>query len=239
MTLHSSSPHSSNPWRGVHLRRMTSSRRGLPAQPSAAVDVDAPVLERCLAGCVAARRHLVQTLTPVIRARVARSLLRRSESRGRDLSHTLDDLTQSVFLALFEANAKKLRAWDPARGVPVRRFVAFLAQREVASILRRQRSNPWQEDPTAADDLDAVLPSSPPAESRLESRELLRKVLPRLNHQLTPRGQQLMRRLLLEQADVESVCQEMNMQPAAVYAWRSRLSRRLREVMRELEPAGV
>ena len=78
---------------------------------------DARQVMQALNGSSAAVRALVQSLTPVVRARVARVLLRRSgAAQGRDVRQELDDLTQDVFVALFEQKGKVLLSVPPWTG---------------------------------------------------------------------------------------------------------------------------
>src|SRR5438477_1751570 len=82
----------------------------------------------------AAVRTLVDRLSPVIERKVAATLWRRTP--GRDVRQEVRDMTQAVFVSLFEDDAKALRAWDPDRGASLESFVSLLAHRQVISILR-------------------------------------------------------------------------------------------------------
>src|SRR3954464_873101 len=67
---------------------------------------------------------LVRMLTPIVRARSTLFVCRRR--MGRD---EIDDLTQHIWLSLFEDNMRRLSAWDPSRDVPLERYVALVADR--------------------------------------------------------------------------------------------------------------
>lgn len=56
----------------------------------------------------------------------------------------------------------------------------------------------------------------------------------RLREELTPKGFDLFSRLLVDDQPVEQACQELGMTRDAIYAWRSRLQRRVRELGAEL-----
>lgn len=184
------------------------------------------LVERALGGQPGAVRTLIDLLTPVIQARVARALVRSSVRRRSDRSarQELEDVTQEVFVSLFDAGGRALRAWDPERGLSLANFVGLLAERQVASILRSGKRSPWTEEPAELGELDAASEALP-EEPRVESRELLGRLLERMQAELSPRGLELFSRLIVEQQSVEAVVAQTGMKPDAVYAWRSRLKR--------------
>src|SRR5262245_34984786 len=99
-------------------------------------------------------RQLVRDLTPVIRAGVGFALARVHSAKGRARHQEVEDMTQTVLLALFADRARVLLQWDPTRGLDLRSFVALLARRETVSLLRSPRRSPWTEDPTLLEELD-------------------------------------------------------------------------------------
>jgi RNA polymerase sigma-70 factor (ECF subfamily) len=196
-------------------------------------------IERALMGDEAAIRGLVDALTPVIQARVTRGLRRRSGGRGRDVAQEVEDITQEVFVALFDDDGRTLRAWDPSRGLSLANFVGMVAERQVASILRTGRRSPWTEDPTADDALDHSAGASPGPELRVVSRELFATIVRRLRDELSPRGLELFYMAVVEELPVDVVCAQLGMQPDAVYAWRSRIAKRVRRIAAELDDDGA
>src|SRR5687767_9449409 len=152
----------------------------------------AGLVQRALAGDQTALNRLVAGLTPVVQARVARTLLaRRSRlGSGRDIRQEVEDMSQEVFLSLFTRDAHILRSWQAERGLSLENFVGMVAERQVVSFLRSGRRNPWKEDPTAVEDLDVTAPDSGPEEVTA-SREQLSLLLERLREKLSPLGHQL------------------------------------------------
>lgn len=193
-----------------------------------------PELERALRGDPAALRVLVDQLTPVIQARVARVLLRSASARqaGRSIRQEVEDMTQEVFVSLLDEDGRSLRSWAPERGASLKNFVGLLAERQAMSILRSGRRSPWPRElpQTPADDA----PSPVRLEQAIESRELLERLLERLRQALSPRGLELFQRLYVQEESVESVMQSCDLSADAVYAWRSRLRKLVREVASEL-----
>ena len=203
-----------------------------------AVEGTAPeLLRRGMAGDAAAIRALVDLLAPVIQARVARLLLR-GRWRG-DLRHEVEDLSQDVFVALFADSGRILLAWDPERGLSLLNFVGLVAERQAISVLRTGRAAPLADDPTLCAQVEDGRDTEPNPEVRTASRELLGAVLDRLRERLSPLGLCLFQTLLVEEQSVDAVCAETGMTADAIYAWRSRLKKVVRELVAELtkEPA--
>src|SRR4051812_50171744 len=92
----------------------------------------ADLVRRALAGDPASLDRLVEVLTPVVQARVARTLLanRHRLAGRRVVRQEVEDLSQEVFLALFDRDARVLRAWRPERG-SLESFVGRIAERVV------------------------------------------------------------------------------------------------------------
>ena len=193
-----------------------------------------------LGGDRARVRALVASLAPIVQARVSRVLLRRRpQTASRELRQEILDLSQEVFVALFERDARVLRSWDPARGLSLANFVGLVAERETVSILRSGVRSPFLPDDVLSD--DALEPLEAPAalEQTVASRELLDRLLDALTVRLSPLGLHMFRLLYVEEQTVEEICATMSMQPDAVYAWRSRLSRLAQQIRRELGDSGM
>jgi RNA polymerase sigma-70 factor (ECF subfamily) len=198
-------------------------------------ELSVALVRRAIEGDRPAVRQLVDALTPVIQFRVARALRRRKRAAGRDPRQEVEDLTQSVFLALFANGGAALRRWDPARGMALPGYVGLLADHEIASILRSRRRNPWTEDPTdEEDDLagDAPAPAGPEVETL--SREALRVVVEGMREKLSERGLELFYLLFVEERPTEEICALTGMSADAIYAWRSRLAKLARQIAAEI-----
>ncbi len=199
--------------------------------------MDPTRIRDALSGAEDALADLLRESTPVIQARVARALLRRPESRGRDIRQDVADLTQEVFVALFNSDGKALRAWDPGRGLSFANFVGLLAQRRVSSLLRTKHGTPWSEelDPDAASD-EPTTEAAPDADAG--NRELLSQLLEQLEASLSARGMELFHRLYVAQEPVEEVCAQTGLSPNAVHQWRRRLGQAARRALENLQHEG-
>jgi RNA polymerase sigma-70 factor (ECF subfamily) len=195
------------------------------------------LLRRALAGERAATRALVDLLSPVVHARVARKLLRSGLARkqGRELRQEVEDFVQEVFVGLFADGGRLLRAWDPTRGLSLLNFVGLLSEHQADSILRSGRRSPWTEEATQGESIERRAGSTESAHAHVSSREILAKIVERLRERLTPAGIELFQLLVVEERSVEDVCRQMGMTADAVYAWRSRLGKQAREIREELD----
>lgn len=196
-------------------------------------ECDRKRLEKALSGDSVALRAIVDEMTPVVRARVTRALARRLGLAARSFPDEVSDLTQDVFVMLFSADAKALRAWDSTRGLSFLNFVGLLAQHRAAAILRTQR---WlrrvRETPLKESQLQMTQrePEAAPA-----SEILLQRLLEHLEATLTDRGLEMFERLYLRSESLEQICQETGMSAQAVYQWRTRLSKAARDGLQTLE----
>lgn len=198
-------------------------------------DLAPDVLRNALAGDPSALRAFVDAMTPVIQSRVVRGLVRRAAGERRDLRQEVADMTQDVFAALFAHGGRALRAWDPARGLSLANFVGLVATREVASILRNGRRDPWRDVPGELDELESAADAAPDAEPQLDSRRALTRLLDRMREALSPRGLELFQRLYVDEEPIEEVAARMQMTREAIYAWRNRVGKLLRQFAGELD----
>jgi RNA polymerase sigma-70 factor (ECF subfamily) len=204
-------------------------------KPGPLVELDPARVGAALAGDDGAVEQLVAAMTPVVQARVARALLRRSESRGRDIRQDVADMTQEVFVALFTDDARALRAWDPSLGLSLANFVGLLAQRKVASIMRVKRRMPWTDEPSSETLERDLHTPQPPADAQAGSRDLLLRLFEQLQATLSPRGLDLFHRLYVDEQSIDDVCAQTGLNAAAVYQWKSRLGKAAREALEALQ----
>jgi len=213
-----------------------------PASGAGASDEGRALVQRALAGDADALRALVNTLAPVIQARVARSILRSGTRRkqGRDIRQEVEDFTQEVFASLFAAGGKALRSWEPTRGLSLANFVGMLAEHQVSSLLRSGRRSPWTDEAVADEDLHQAVGTVADVDQRVYSREVLGALMHRLSAELTPRGAILFQLLFVEERPLEEVCRQTALNADAVYAWRSRLRRVVLRLAEEInaDPAS-
>lgn len=196
----------------------------------------ADLVRRALAGDQAALTRLVAVLTPVIQARVARTLWahRFRLAGGRDVRQEVEDLSQDMFLKLFSRDAHVLRDWQVERGLSLQNFVGMVAEREVLSFLGSGRRNPWREYPSfTAEELERQDPESDP-EKVAAIREHLALLLDRMREKLSPLGWQVFELLFVQGKSLKEVRAATELSAVAVYAWRSRLRRLAKKLFAEM-----
>lgn len=181
-----------------------------------------------LSGDARALTRLVEVLTPVIQARVARTLLCRSR-RSANLREEVQDLTQEAFLALLVNEKRELRRWRPERGLSLENFVGLIAQRRTFDFMRSDRRNAWKEEPAPDEDLDLAVDQPDPRRIFI-SKEQLDLLLERLSEKLSPFGLLMFEVLFIADLSTEDVMAATGLSRAAVDAWRSRLRRLARKL---------
>lgn len=193
------------------------------------------LVPRAIARDPTAVRALVAALRPTVHARVARGLARsmRVRSHGRNPAQEVEDLVQEVFLALFDDDARALRAFDPARR-PLAAFVTVIADHQVASILRSGKRRPWRDEHDGGVEPDALATNANEPEGVVATTELFDRILERLRAELTPKGLELFEMLIVDDRSVEDVGAATGLSRDALYAWRSRLTKLVRRLAAEL-----
>lgn len=187
-------------------------------------------LKQALDGNRPAMRELVKHLTPVIQARVAKCIMIGSRNYGHDrVREEVADMTQEVFAALFANDARVLRNWEPTKGLSLRNFAGLVAHRQALSILRTSKRNPFTEDPTLDTDFEFMTEQDNTLESATISRDLIRQVFHRMDEKLSPLGRQLFNLVIIQELDVSDVASQTGMSDSAIYAWRSRLAKQLKQ----------
>jgi DNA-directed RNA polymerase specialized sigma24 family protein len=159
-------------------------------------------------------RHAVELVTAIIRARVRRFLFR-SPIAG----HEVEDLVQEIWVALLDRDARKLRSWDPGRCVPLERFVAVIADRELASLRSRsrarRRSAPLID--LEAMPVHAAVDTWTP-ETAAVTAALLAGWRARIGQQLSPRGRAIFE-LMVHELDPDQIAAVLEVNRQVVYNW--------------------
>ena len=194
---------------------------------------DVTLVRRALDGDVAAGRCLVRRITPTLRHRVCRTLAGFCRARHFDRCE-VHDLTQQLLLLLFDNRGAVLSSWDPVRGLSLENFVGLVAEREVRAILGSGKRSAWAETPTAEDVLEAR-PGDGANEHLISVRDEIRRIWCHLDAELGPRDRALFWALLVDQRSVTEVCRAFRLSETAVYNFRSRLRRKLRDLACRLD----
>lgn len=194
-------------------------------------DLRRGALQRDPAAC----RALIERLTPIIRRRVALVLQRNAAKRARPPTRSdVLDLTQDVFVLLFDRDGRVLRGWDPNKGLSLSNFVGLVAEREAGAMLRSGRRSGWAEQLSDGQTLEPTSPSTSHPESQASARQQLRVLLDTLRERLSPRAFAMFEALYVDQRTIEDVAEQFATTPNALYTFRSRLRRDLEGIQCEL-----
>lgn len=180
-------------------------------------------MQQALRGDSAAKRALAVRLLAVISREVGFLLNRRAAPSRRDPRQDLRDLSQDVLVLLFEQDGQELARWDPARGRSLDSFVQLVTRRRVARILSGGRGNPWGNEPTAPEDMEALFQTDLREVEELEARHHLAGILERLQAEMSTRDAEIFAMMYVEDLAPEEVCARMDMTRAALNTWRYRL----------------
>lgn len=182
-------------------------------------------------------RLVVRSLTPIIRFRATRSLVRARGKGGSaaTLRDEVDDVTQDVFVRLLADGGRRLLAWSPERG-SASAFFGVLAQRLVINALQARRNRPWRESEARDGDLDVFAGAEHAPDTLAASREELRALGERLMAGLSERDQTLFGLIYITQADDAAIRGQMGLSRDALYQCRRRLKQRVRALVGEGTP---
>lgn len=196
-------------------------------------DADLRLVRSAIARDPEAVRRLVKRLTPEVQNAVAAALLRGGSARGSAIRREVEDLTQEVFMALFDHQGATLLRWDPTAGMALNGFVRLAARRLVISILRSRVRNPFQHKLQDPADFDRAASPEAALDGALTSRQTLSQLMEHLKARLSPQGLEMFCRLFAWEQSVDVVCQETGLGVEAVYQWRSRLRKVVQQIANE------
>lgn len=158
------------------------------------------------------------SVLPLIRSAV-QSVLRGSAS-GNGL--LVDDLTQDVFVLLFDNERRALRKWDPERGRTLRGFLYVFARLRAIDRLRAHAYAFPKTELLSSEDLALYAAADPALFDRIELRQFFQALHARLPAHLSEEQRRL---LELTIADVpgEEIAKELRKTTANVFQIRKRL----------------
>jgi RNA polymerase sigma-70 factor (ECF subfamily) len=172
------------------------------------------------------------TLPPHLRAAIHREvsccLVRLAAVQCRDPRQDAGDLVHEVVVTLLASDGRELRRWDPRRGRSLESFVRLLARRKVTRLLRQKRGSPWASATTDPSEIDAADDGA--GLHRLETRNLLRRLLEALDRHMSARDHTLFRLVFVEERERDEVAAELHMTRGAIDAWCYRVRRLARMI---------
>lgn len=187
------------------------------------------LLRRARAGDAKAVHDVVQKIEPWCRARIGRVLLGAPYASRADV----DDILQETLLVFLKTEGGPADRWEPAKG-SFENFAAGKAEHLALDLRRKRRKEGSWFDAEDCESAEPEVDSSRTPERQLASRQLLVESLKVCRAEQSPQGKEMLQMLIVDRLGVREVAQMMCMEPAAVYAWRSRLMRRLKEIAQRM-----
>ncbi len=188
---------------------------------------DNDLLEACLKGNARAMAAFVQRFERYIRHMVGRTVHRYTS--GVD-STVMDDLCQEVFIALFENDRRRLKAFEGRNGCPLRAWIRVITVRTVISRMRRWKKH--SQLPNEDSDRGSVrmVDEGPDALDLLSAQdEQKRKTqLLRLAETLSPEDKELIEMIYVHEMSVPAITEQLHIRRGALYMRKNRALTRLR-----------
>ena len=196
----------------------------------------AELILRAAAGDRRAVRDLIAHLTPVIRAAIARTLIRAGAvARRGDIDPDIEDMTQEVLTRLFAENAKVLTEFRPEYGPTLPAYVGLISQREAISRLRSRSRSPLTECLEPCELFDKLSANTLAADQDVSARQMVERVLLRMREQLSPCGARVLEAMHDDDVPLDALGRELGISVDAVYAWRCRIRSLGKRVFAELD----
>ena len=187
------------------------------------------LLRRARAGDAKAVHDVVQKIEPWCRVRIAKVLLGAPYASRADV----DDILQDTLLVFLKAEGGPADRWERAKG-SFENFAAGKAEHLALDLRRKRRKEGSWFDAEDRESAEPEVDSSRTPERQLASRQLLAESLRVCRAEQSSQGKEMLQMLIVDRLGVREVAEMMCMEPAAVYAWRSRLTRRLKEIAQQM-----
>ncbi|HET6583801.1 MAG TPA: sigma-70 family RNA polymerase sigma factor [Nannocystaceae bacterium] len=185
-------------------------------------------VDRAVGGHDRSARALVRRLTPLVRARVRRALAREGACLGVG---DADDVVQQVMLELFADHGRRLRAYDPERGVSLAGWVGMVADRQITDLARRsaaqKRGGPSPEF-VVADELPSA---SAGPEDVAVAIDLAKRLIDHLDRSLPSSGRAVLDGVFANGRTIGEVAADAGLTRQVVYNWQHRIRVAVRAFM--------
>ena len=183
---------------------------------------ESELLEGCVSGDKESWTLFVKHYNKLIYHSIYKTLRVNGQPTNPD---DINDLFQEVFTAFCENNCKKLRAFDPNRGVKLSSWLRMITVRMTIDHLRKSK-------PAASLDALPVEPSQAGGQEGLldeESMELLRKVI----EQLSTKDKLLIELFYMKELPPEEIAQILKISTGALYTRKNRILEKMRKIAEE------
>ena len=177
---------------------------------------DVALLRVALSGDRRAKDQLVARVGPLIEAGIQQVV-----ARHRQLGiNGFEDLTQQVWLRLYDGDAHRLQKFDPGKGT-LEGYIFTVAHRIILDLVKGRNGRMQLASLSDVELADA----SPSAEERTAFRELARSMRRHLDSVLPPRGQLVLRLLYDDGRADDEVAEIMGVSHQVVANWKHKIKK--------------
>lgn len=202
----------------------------LPTKKPKGAESTAELLEGCIAGDPDARTTLVEKYSGIVSYGVTVIF----QQFGRPYrKEEIEDLSQDVFLALFDNDSRKLRQYQGRNGCSLASWLRVVANRFTIDRLRREGRTISLDDPESGESwrVRETRPDSRPGpEPQVEAAERAAKVRELVTH-LPPKDQMFVQLFYFQGLPIDEVATTIGITTNAAYVRKMRLHQKLRKLV--------
>ena len=189
---------------------------------------DGSLLRACIAGDEQAMAAFVSRFQKHIHTVVGRTIRKYTN----DVDPTvIDDLTQEVFVSLFENERRRLRTYEGRDGAPLKAWLRVIAMRNTISSMRRWKKHSQLPNDETNRGSTHLVDEGPTATQMLAAQDnltLKSKVLA-LAAKLPEEDRQLIEMIYVYEMSVPEITKALNIRRGALYMRKNRALVRLRD----------
>jgi len=200
---------------------------GIALSPSP--DPALELLQGCIRGDAGARRRLVEEYSGIVSYGV--SVIFQQFGRP-SRKEEIEDMSQEVFLALFDQDARKLRQYQGRNGCSLASWIRVVANRLTIDRLRKEGRTISLDDPGNAEATkirDTRPDAAPGPEPQVEEAMRAARVREMIDD-LQPKDRMFVRLFYFKGLPIEEVAQALDITTNAAYVRKMRLHEKLRRI---------
>ena len=219
-------------------RTRRASMAGLPSRAGTVVslpraegtDPTTELLQACIQGDTSARARLVEEYSGIVAYGVSVIFQQFGRPCRRE---EIEDLSQDVFVALFDQDARKLRQYQGRNGCSLASWIRVVANRMTIDRLRREGRTVSLDDPDSGEMRrlrETGQDGRPGPESQAEAGQRSR-VIREMVSMLPPKDQLFVQLHYFQELPIEEVAATIGITPNAAYVRKMRLHDKLRKLI--------
>jgi len=197
----------------------------LPASPDPTNDL----LQGCIRGDAGARRRLVEEYSGIVSYGV--SVIFQQFGRP-SRKEEIEDMSQEVFLALFDQDARKLRQYQGRNGCSLASWIRVVANRLTIDRLRKEGRTISLDDPGNAEatKIRETRPDTAPGPEPQVEEAMRASRVREMIEDLPPKDRMFVQLFYFKGLPIEEVAQTIGITTNAAYVRKMRLHEKLRRI---------